>query len=239
MIKIYYYNIHFWRAEVLRAGLFLQNIPFENITDKEKLMEMKPKAPFAAFPILETDDGKILSQTQAMASYVGKVGSVYDYSGNGDGDGAASTSADEKYPRLYPADDDYFGQAKCDEIINGCTDVTNTIGSTFSIPKEEVEGKRKEMIKADGGRLHLHLTGLNTIVGGDGYACGDNNGESESKSSMTVADICVWRLISWLSSGKLDHIPTDFVSSNFGNLQKIHDNVETNDKIVEYMKLYY
>lgn len=225
MIKIYYYDLKFWRAEVLRSGLFLQNIPFENVMDKEKLMEMKPKAPFGAFPIMETDDGKILSQTQAMASYVGKLGSVYDY-------GASGVAADEKYPRLYPADDDYFGQAKCDEIINGCTDVTNTVAMTFICPKEEVEGKRKDMIKPDGGRLHLHLTGLNSIVCGDDdtYACGDK---------LTVADLSVWRLISWLSSGNLDHIPTDLISSNFSNLQKVYENVEKNEKMAEYKKLYY
>jgi len=223
-IKVYYYNFKFWRAEVLRAGLFLQNIPFEDIRAKEEMEKVKPRAPFGAFPIMEVD-GKILSQTQAMATYVGKLGSVFDYS-------SVDASADEAYPRLYPADDDYFLQAKCDEIMNGCTEVTTTIGSTFGLPKDEVEPKRKALIQSDGGRLHMHCSGLNSIVCADapGFACG---------KSLTVADLCIWRLVSWMNGGFLDHIPTDFVSANFPNLQAIYEACEANEKIGEYVKQYH
>lgn len=222
MIKVFYYDFKFWRAEAIRAGLFLQNIPFEDVRAKEKLMEMKPRAPFGAFPIMEVD-GKILSQTQAMATYVGKLGGVFDFD-------AAGVSPDADYPRLYPADDDIFVQAKCDEIMNGCTDVTGTISSTFRLP--DVEAKRKALIQPDGGRLYMHCSGLNSIVCNEasGVACG---------KFLTVADLCVWRLVSWLSGGALDHIPTDFVSSNFPNLQAIYDACESNEKIKEYVKQFH
>jgi glutathione S-transferase len=224
-LKVFYYNFKFWRAEAVRAGLFLQNIPFEDIRDKEEMAAVKPRAPFGAFPIIEVD-GQILSQTQAIVTYVGKLGSVFDFSS------VEGASADPSYPRLYPADDNYFLQAKCDEIINGCTEVTGTITSSFGLPKDEVEPKRKALIAPDGGRLYKHCSGLNSICCNEspGLACG---------KTMTVADLCVWKLVNWLSGGILDHIPADFVSSNFPNLQAIFENCESNEKIKEYVKLYH
>jgi len=223
-IKVFYYDFKFWRAEAVRAGLFLQNIPFEDIRDKGKLAEVKPRAPFGAFPIMEVD-GQILSQTQAMATYVGKLGSVFDYP-------AAGASPDEAFPSLYPGNDDIFLQAKCDEIVNGCTDVTTTIASSFGLPKDEVQAKREALMKADGGRLHMHCSGLDSICCNEasGLACG---------KSLTVADLCVWRLVVWMNSGVLDHIPADFVSSNFPNLQTIYEACEANKKIGEYVKQYH
>ena len=224
IIKVFYYDFKFWRAEALRAGLFLQNIPFEDVRSKEALAAVKPQAPFGAFPIMEVD-GKILSQTQAMATFVGKLGSVFDFDTAGEG-----IAADPAYPRLYPTDDDIFLQAKCDEIMNGCTDVTSTVGSTFRKPN--VEELRKALIQPDGGRLYMHCKGLDSILCQQtpGFACG---------TSVTVADLCVWRLVNWLSGGVLDHIPHDFVSSNFPNLQAVYEACEKNEKIGEYKKKYH
>mmetsp|Transcript_15227 Transcript_15227/g.22396 ORF Transcript_15227/g.22396 Transcript_15227/m.22396 type:complete len:236 (-) Transcript_15227:502-1209(-) len=223
-ITVHYYNFAFWRAEVLRAGLYLQNIPFEDNRNKESLPEIVKRSPFKALPVLEVD-GSLISQTQAIASFTGKLGSVFDYK-------AAGVEPDASYPRLYPADDDYLGQARCDEIINGCTDVTTTVASTFRTPKEEVEARRTELIDPESGRLYMHLNGLNSLLCKDdeNVACG---------CSMTVADICVWRLVGWLSAGVLDYIPADLISSHFPNLHKVHTNVQENDKMIQYMKEYH
>lgn len=208
-IKLYYYNFAFWRAEMLRAGMFLQGIPFENVTDRDTLNDLKSKGlcAFGAFPVMEID-GKFLSQTQACAAYVGKLGNMYPKG-------------------------DILAQANCDEIINGCTDVTTTIGSTFSTPKDEVKEAREKLIDPESGRLYKHLKGLNSVVCQDGseFACGKEHG-------LTVADLAVWRLLKWFTSGKLDYIPVDVVTP-FKNLQAIHDNVEKNEKIQEYLKEYY
>ena len=78
----------------------------------------------------------------------------------------------------------------------------------------------------------MHCSGLNKIVCNEvaGIACG---------KSLTVADLCVWRLVGWFNSGVLDHIPQDFISKNFPNLQAIYDACETNEKIGEYVKKYH
>lgn len=227
MHKVYYYNFKFWRAEVLRAGLFLQGIPFDNVTDREQLQAIQPKAPFGAFPIMELPDGKILSQTQAMATYVGKLGSIYE---RGEDDDEFSAPP---YSRLYPLDSDYLGQARCDEIINGCTDVTSTVGATMRLSDpEETKAKRLALLDPSTGRLVKHLSGLESLVGLDAenVACGAN---------LTVADLCVWRLVGWLSGGILDHIPSDFVSSNFPKLQGVYTAVQENEHVIEYMKKYH
>jgi len=224
-IKVYYWDFNFWRAEVIRCGLFLQNIPFEDIRDRDKIAEAKPKAPLGAFPIVDID-GTILSQTQAIASYIGKLGTVFDY------EAAGVNKTEAFYPRMYPADDDYMGQFKCDEIINVCTDVTGTVGSTFGLPADQQEAKRKELIAPGSGRLHKHCAGLDSILcaGSPGIACG---------TTLTVADICVWRLVNWLSAGILDHIPKDFVSSNFPNLQAVYEACESNKGITEYVNKFH
>ena len=107
-LKVYYWKFPFWRAEVLRAGLYLQDIPFEDVTDKERLDVMKQRCPFGAFPVLEIN-GKLLSQTQACATYVGKLGN------------------------MYPSNEDILDQANCDEIINGCTDITDTSNTRLQL----------------------------------------------------------------------------------------------------------
>jgi len=213
-IKIYYWKMAFWRAEVLRAGLFFQDIEFENVTEKDKIAELRAqkRVPFGALPVMEID-GRILSQTQAMATFVGKL------------------QSQETKNTLYPPNDDIFAQANCDEIINGCTDVTNTIAKTFG-KSDGVEEARKELIK-DGGRLNLHLSGLNSIVCQDGgdFACGNDFG-------LTVADLAVWRLVGWLSGGAIDHIPPEFVLS-FPNLKKIHEGVEAHEKMAAYKEKFW
>ena len=59
-IKVYYWNMGFWRADTMRAALYLQDIPFENITDKEKMNALKAdgKCPFGAFPVMEIETAR-------------------------------------------------------------------------------------------------------------------------------------------------------------------------------------
>ena len=63
------------------------------------------------------------------------------------------------------------------------------------------------------------------------YACGKEHG-------LTVADLAVWKLMQWFLPGHIDHIPVEFFTS-LKNLKAIHDNVENNEKVQEYLKQYY
>lgn len=205
-MKIYYGDMAFWRAECVRLCLYIGDIPFEDVRDQKRVdLKAAGKLTFGAVPVLEVD-GKILSQTQAMASYVGRL------------------------TGMVPTDP--WLAAKVDEAINGCTDVTTTIGSTFRLPDEEKVPTREALIKP-GGRLHMHLSGLEALLQQNG-CCGCVAGKS-----ITVADLAVWRLVGWLGSGVLDGIPKDFVRSTFPELAKLCDAVEAHPKVQEWTEMTY
>ena len=63
-------------------------------------------------------DGKVITQTGAIARYCGKLGG------------------------LYPKDDD-FSAAKVDEIIDTATDITNLVGPTMRMGEAEKLEARK------------------------------------------------------------------------------------------------
>lgn len=204
-IKLYYFDFPFWRAEVVRLGLFVGGVPFEDVRD-QKASDLKAsgKLTFGAMPVLEVD-GKMLSQTQAMASYVAKLAGIQP--------------------------EDPWDVAKVDECINGCTDVTTTVGATFRLPDDEKVQARLAMI-ADDGRLAMHLGGLEKLLcenGSCGYAVGE---------SLTVADLAIWRLAGWLSSGALDGIPNDYVSSTFPAMSKLVATVDAHPKVVEWKAMH-
>merc|ERR1712180_417852 len=75
------------------------------------------KSPFGQAPFLEVD-GKVITQTGAIARYCGKLGG------------------------FYPKDDD-FSAAKVDEIIDTATDITNLVGPTMRMGEAEKLEARK------------------------------------------------------------------------------------------------
>jgi len=204
-LKVYYGDMPFWRAEVVRLALFMGDVPFEDVRDQKRVdLIAAGKLTFGAVPVLEAD-GKILSQTSAMAVYAAKLAGMHP--------------------------EDAWDAAKVDECINGCTDVTGTVGKTFGMKDDENVSARAALIAAD-GRLTLHLGGLEKICsenGGCSYAVG---------STMTVADIAIWRLIGWLSSGVIDGIPGDYVSTTFPHLAALVTAVDAHPKVGEWKTLH-
>jgi len=204
-IRIYYGDMPFWRAECVRMSLFLGGVEFDDVRDKKRdALKAEGKLPFGATPVMEVD-GKMLSQTQAMASYCSKLAG------------------------LHPQND--WDAAKVDEAINGCTDVTMTIGKTFSLPAEEKVKARQELITSQ-GRLTMQLSGLERIItqnGSNGHVVGD---------AVTVADLAIWRLIGWLSSGVIDGIPKDYVSGTFPQITALCAQVDCHPKVQEWKHMH-
>merc|ERR1712186_241651 len=114
-IKIYYFDFHFWRAEVSRMALYLGNVPFEDVRiSKDQIPALKEAGKILygnQVPTMEVD-GKVVAQTGAIARYCGKQGG------------------------FYPRDDD-LAAAKIDEIIDTATDITMAIGRTFGMADAE------------------------------------------------------------------------------------------------------
>lgn len=164
---------------------------------------MRELAPFGALPIMEVD-GQILSQTQALATFAGKLSN------------------------LYP--EDPWLAAKVDEAINGCTDVTGTVGATMRIEDEDEKLEARAKLMEPEGRLTLHLGGINKLLeanGSNGATVGD---------ALTVADLAIWRLVGWLDGGTLDGIPPGWATTTFPAIAALIAKVDTHEGVISWKK---
>jgi len=206
MIKIYYSNLPFWRAEVLRVSLFIKDIPFEDIrVSREEFIHLIKtgflpngmKVPFHQLPVIEVD-GEIIGQTGAIARYCGKVSNLYA--------------------------DDMLKAAKIDQIIDAATDITNLVSPTIREKDQEKKMEdRKVLVNKLLPRWFRYLENL--LLEDD---------STWFVEKMTIADIAIWRLLGWLTSGIIDGIPTSVVD-DFPKLKNIHHQVHTHPKVQEWM----
>ena len=206
MIKIYYSQLPFWRAEVLRVSLFIKDIPFEDVrVSREEFINLiktgflpnGKRSPFHQLPVIEVDD-KIIGQTGAIARYCGKVSNLYS--------------------------DDMLKAAQIDQIIDAATDITNVVSPTIR-EKNEVKKMedRKVLVNKLLPRWFKYLEDLLS--------------EDESTwfvEKMTIADIAMWRLLGWLTSGIIDGIPPSIID-NYPKLKNIHYKVHHHPKVQEWM----
>ena len=206
MIKIYYSNLPFWRAEVLRVSLFIKDIPFEDVrVSREEFIHMiktgflpnGKRSPFHQLPVMEVD-GEIIGQTGAIARYCGKISNLYA--------------------------DDMLKAAKIDQIIDAATDITNVVSPTIR-EKDEVKKieDRKILVNKLLPRWFRYLENL--LLEDD---------STWFVEKMTIADIAMWRLLGWLTSGIIDGIPTSIID-DFPKLKNIHHQVHTHPKVQEWM----
>eukprot|EP00658_Telonema_sp_P-2_P025744 TRINITY_DN20372_c0_g1_i3.p1 TRINITY_DN20372_c0_g1~~TRINITY_DN20372_c0_g1_i3.p1 ORF type:complete len:241 (-),score=55.66 TRINITY_DN20372_c0_g1_i3:267-989(-) len=204
-IKVHYGDMHFWRAECIRICLFMGDVEFEDARYQGRsdpaYDAIKHRFTFGAVPVMEVD-GRILSQTQAMAGYAARLAGSMPH--------------------------DPWDAAKVDEAINGCTDCTTDIAGTFRIHDQAAKIAAREALVASDGRLTKHLAGLETLIsenGSKGVVAGDK---------MTVADIAIWRMVGWLSSGVIDGIPKTYVASNFPQIADVCAKVDADPKVMAW-----
>ncbi|CAE7565594.1 MRL1 [Symbiodinium pilosum] len=134
-LKLIYLDHHYWRAECARLALFMANVPFEDARMGYEGMYSSGALTFGTFPALVVAGKGVLNQTQAIARYVGHL------------------------TGMYPSDP--FLAAKCDEAIDGLTDVSDLITDTM----QERDPKRKiawrAALVAPDGRMTMQLGILN------------------------------------------------------------------------------
>merc|ERR1712036_94487 len=105
---------------------------------------------------------------------------------------------------FYPRDDD-FAAAKIDELIDTATDITVAVGTTFRMKDADEKMEARKVIAEV--TLPKYLTALEKIMkenGSTGFYVG---------TTMTIADIAMWRLFGWLSGGIVDGLPTTLLDS--------------------------
>ena len=208
-LRLIYFDIPFWRAEVSRLALFIGNIEFEDIRIKSDefsyIKEMGTthdgtEVPFRQLPVLDID-GVIVAQTGAIARYCGKLGGLY--------------------PTNNP-----IQAAKIDQIIDFATDINLLLGPsrTESDPNKR-EKLRKELAVDGFPKAFNYLEKLLENNNFEKWFVGEN---------ISIADIAIWRLMGWLTSGMIDHIPTDLLNS-FPLLTKLCSDVNEHPKVNEWV----
>lgn len=124
---------------------------------------------------------------------------------------------------LYPKDD--FEAAKVDAIMDHCSDITNLLTPSL---REKDEARKLEMRAALAEEtLPDALAKLERLLKANG------NTKYFVGKSLTVADLCVWRLIGWFTSGAMDGIPKDIIAPYL----LLNENIQLVDslpKVVEW-----
>ena len=198
MIKIYYSHLPFWRAEVLRVSLFIKDIPFEDVRISREEFINLIKTGF--LPNGKRSPFHQLPVIEVDGEIIGQTGAIARYCG--------------KISNLYA--DDMLKAAKIDQIIDAATDITNVVSPTIR-EKDEVKKieDRKILVNKLLPRWFRYLENLLS--------------EDDSiwfVEKMTIADIAMWRLLGWLTSGIIDGIPTSIID-DFPKLKNIHHQVHT------------
>ena len=185
-IKLIYFDMPFWRAEVARLPLFMSNIEFEDFritSDDNRYLKENGKLkdgtiiPFRQLPVLVAK-GQSIAQTGAIARICGKLSGMY--------------------PK------DMIEAGRVDQIIDTVTDINELLNPSM---RENNPAIKKQMrIELSNGTLPKYFGCLEEILeaNNSGWFVGDD---------MTIADIAVWSLFGWIAQGVLDDIPTDLPKS--------------------------
>ena len=206
MIKIYYSHLPFWRAEVLRVSLFIKDIPFEDVRISREEFIHLIKTGF--LPNGKRSPFHQLPVIEVEDKIIGQTGAIARYCG--------------KVSNLYS--DDMLKAAKIDQIIDAATDITNVVSPTIREKDQEKKMEdRKVLVNKLLPRWFRYLENLLSEDDSTWFV-----------EKMTIADIAMWRLLGWLTSGIIDGIPTSVVD-DFPKLKNIHHQVHTHPKVQEWM----
>jgi len=210
-LKFIYVDTPFWRAEVGRIALFMGDIKFDDVRIKREDFSTAKETGTLS-------DGTVLPFHQVPCLVVNDVsiaqtGAIARFCG--------------KLSGLYPTHDD-VNAAKIDDFIDFATDLTVMIDNTPN--KTDEEKKRKARRDLATGPLKRKLSMLEKNISSDS--------EWLVTSNISIADVAIWRLLGWLSSGILDGMPTDLLSG-FPKIRKLCLAVDKHPKIQKWISLTY
>eukprot|EP00755_Sulcionema_specki_P038668 Sspe_Gene.23826::Locus_9327_Transcript_1_1_Confidence_1.000_Length_1147::g.23826::m.23826/K04097/HPGDS; prostaglandin-H2 D-isomerase / glutathione transferase len=185
------------RAEAIRLCFLIGKIRFVNecvpphSPEWEAMKYDTSKIPLQRLPVLYIDDVPY-GQSLAQLRYVGRLAK---YEGK----------------PLYP--DDPLEALKVDEKLDTVLDFILPFIPTFTMPEEEREPARRELIKV-GGMCNAILTTLDRALEGSTYLT----------SSLSIADLKLFSMMSTFRSGNLDGIPKTFLH-DFPNIMRHRNTV--------------
>lgn len=131
------------RAEPVRIAFHAAGIDFEDVRISfPEFMEMRKALRFNSVPTLEID-GRVVTQSNAMCRYVGKMAG------------------------LYPEDD--LQALYCDEAMGAIEDLLHTLTPTFGLEGDQLKAAREKLVD---GWMTTFIKGLGQLIerGGDYFA---------------------------------------------------------------------
>jgi glutathione S-transferase len=133
------------RAEPVRIAFHTADIDFEDVRISfPEFMEMRESLRFNCLPTLEID-GKIVTQSNAMCRYVGRMAG------------------------LYPEDD--LQALYCDEAMGASEDLLHAITPTLGLEGDELKSAREKLVD---GWLTTIIKGLGELIERGGDYLADN-----------------------------------------------------------------
>jgi len=210
-LKLIYFDMPFWRAEVARLPLFMSNIDFEDFritSDDNQFIKENGKLkdgtiiPFRQLPVLVLK-GQSIAQTGAIARICGKISGMYP--------------------------EDMIEASKVDQVIDTVTDINELINPSM---RENNPAIKKQMrVDLSKGALPQYFGYLEEILK-------SNNSGWFVGNEMTIADIAVWSLLGWIAQGVLDDIPLD-LSKPFERLTHLFNEISKQPSVQEWKKMTY
>ena len=123
---------------------------------------------------------------------------------------------------MYP--EDIIEAGKVDQIIDTVTDINELLNPSM---------KENDPIKKRVMRAELTNKNLPNYFGFLEDILSANNSIWFVGDKMSVADIAVWGMLGWITSGVLDDIPPSVVSP-FKRLKKLYNEVSQNPHVREW-----
>ena len=181
-----YFDFPFWRAEVGRIALFMGGIDFENrLVKGDEFNRVQQTG--------HLDDGTSIPFHQLPCLIV-------------DGVPIAQTAGIARFcgklSGMYPKDDNLLA-GRIDQFLDFATDITELVFLTGQGDDDLIKKAKRETLASDD--LPRKLQMLEKCI----------NAESEWVVGLQLglADLAIWRMMGWLSSGIVDGIPATLLST--------------------------
>jgi len=206
-LKIVYFDFPFWRAEVARISLFKGNIRFDDIrVNGDDFKFIKEHGKMKDGTLVPFRQLPILVVEEKTIAQTGAIARICG-----------------KLSGLYP--EEMIEAGKVDQIIDTATDINVLLRPSM---QESDPVKRKAM------RVELAQNDLPKYFGYLENILADNKSHWFVGDKMSIADIAIWRLMGWVTSGVVDDIPKDILNP-FKNLNKLYNEVKEDEQVSKWM----
>ena len=205
-LKLIYFDLPFWRAEISRLPLFIANIEFEDFRPSDDDWDYAKEngkmkdgtiIPFRELPVLSIN-GESVAQTLAIARICGKLGGMYP--------------------------EDMVEAGKVDQVVVAVENINALLSPSM---REDDPIKKKAM------RKELTATELPTYFGYLQDIMDANSSEWFVGDSMTIADLAAWSLLGWIASGVIDDISVEVIRP-FKGLVRLYNEINKNPRVKEW-----